>query len=251
MEALEDRRLLSLITWTGGGDGTSWSDPHNWSSYPALPSARDDVQINAPAGVTVVHNSGADQIHSLVSSSPFTLSGGSLDVATTVEVDNTFTISGGTLQNATIERGSGAQGVTFTSSGGTLDGVTADSDLDLAASSGAHADIVNGLTLNHATIYVGNAAGSTYGELYFDTAETLGGTGTVVFGKSTVDNEIDETAYGGGTLTLGPGITVRGSSGSLGGYESSIDNQATISADDSGGLVGGFAYDNCSNPAYS
>ena len=43
---------------------------------------------------------------------------------------------------------------------------------------------VNGLTLNNATVYLGNAAGSTYGQMYFDSTETLGGTGTVLFGKS-------------------------------------------------------------------
>ena len=49
-------------------------------------------------------------------------------------------------------------------------------------------------------------------------------------------------------MTIGPGIVVRGSNGTLGdwndGYRNdTIINQGTIAADDSGGLVGGFAYD--------
>ena len=43
--------------------------------------------------------------------------------------------------------------------------------------------IVDGLTLN-ATAWLGNAAGTTFGQMFFDATETLGGTGTVVFGKS-------------------------------------------------------------------
>jgi len=50
----------------------------------------------------------------------------------------------------------------FTASGGTLDGLTVNNDLDLASNNEASADIVDGLTLNNATIYVGNAAGTTY-----------------------------------------------------------------------------------------
>ncbi|HVX11301.1 MAG TPA: MBG domain-containing protein [Pirellulales bacterium] len=129
-EILEARRLLAIVDWTGGGDGTSWSDPANWSSH-ALPGPTDDVVINAPAGVTVAHASGADSIHSLVSSSPLDLSGGTLTVSGTVEVDNTFTLdAGATLAGATVKPGSGGQGITAT--GGKLDGVTLDANLSVA-----------------------------------------------------------------------------------------------------------------------
>ena len=70
--------------------------------------------------------------------------------------------------------------------------------------------IVNGLTLNEVTVCAGNAAGSTYGQMYFDSTETLGGTGTVVLGKH--GNNVNYVGRGG-TLTIGPGITVRGSGG--------------------------------------
>ncbi|MGH7133761.1 MAG: beta strand repeat-containing protein, partial [Phycisphaerales bacterium] len=35
------------VTWTGGGDGTSWSQAANWSSNPVLPGATNDVVIGA------------------------------------------------------------------------------------------------------------------------------------------------------------------------------------------------------------
>ena len=77
--------------------------------------------------------------------------------------------------------------------------------------------------------------------MYFDSTETLGGTGTVVFGKS--GSNFLGTYYPYDircdTLTIGPGITVRGSNGTIGdGYwctGSTIVNQGTIAADDSGG----------------
>src|SRR5215469_3583263 len=247
-EVLEARRLLAIVDWTGAGDGSSWSDAHNWSSYPNLPSPTADVVINAPANVTITHASGADSIHSLLSSNAFTLSGGTLTVSGTVEVDNAFSVSGGRLANATVEPGSRGQGITFTSSAGTLDGVTVDSNLDLAMNNSASVSVVNGLTLNNATIYVGNAAGSTYGYLDFGNTETLGGTGSVVFGKSG-SNALDETATAS-TLTIGPNITIRGSGGTIGASynNDSIINQGTISADDSGG--GSWSYDQGYNNPY-
>jgi hypothetical protein len=62
--------------------------------------------------------------------------------------------------------------------------------------------------------------------------ETLGGTGTVVFG--TGSNALD--AFGGGPLTLAPGITVRGSTGVVAG---DVINQGTIAADEVASAAGG------------
>ena len=91
---------------------------------------------------------------------------------------------------------------------------------------------------------LGNAAGSTYGQLFFNGTQTLGGTGTVLFGKNG-SNSVYETAYRSSTLTIGSGITIRGSSGTIGSYYSSdtVVNQGTIAADDSGGLTTPFVYD--------
>src|SRR5439155_250706 len=155
----------------------------------------------------------------------FILSGGTL-TASTVQIADPFTLQGGTLRNATVSSTSGAE-LVATNSGGTLDGVTAGSDLDLASVNGANVHIVDGLTLNNATVRLGNAAGSSYGYLLFDNTETLGGTGTVLLGKSG-SNTIYSNLSGasGVTLTIGPGITVRGSSGSLSNYYSTtIVNQ--------------------------
>jgi hypothetical protein len=152
-----------------------------------------------------------------------------------------WNLLGGTLKGGTYSASGGAE-LIFTDRGGALVGVTAASDLDLTNYNNANASIYNGLTLQKVTIHLGNVVGSTYGGLTFNGNQTLGGTGTVLFGKS--GNNYVNAGYNT-TLTIGSGITVAGSSGTLSGYysNSAIINQGTISADDSGGQVPGFRYD--------
>jgi RHS repeat-associated protein len=167
---------------------------------------------------------------------------GTLDNTGTTLVLNAATGSwnlvGGTLLGGTLSESGGAE-LVFTSSGGTLDGVTTGSNLDLASNAYAYAFVKDGLTLDNATVYLGNASGMTSSLLNFWGTQALDGTGTVLFGKSGYNRIRNYTD--GTTLTIGPQITVRGSSGSFSG--GSLVNQGTISADDSGGLVGGFVYD--------
>ncbi|MFO7906919.1 MAG: hypothetical protein R6U98_29960, partial [Pirellulaceae bacterium] len=173
--------MLSVVAWDGEGDGTNWSDPVNWSSD-ALPDSDDEVRIEIGGIDAIQHAAGIHSIQSLFSTRPLTLTGGTLEVGTTIQVDNAFRLQGGTLADATILPGNGGQGLIFTSSGGTLDSVTADSDLDLATENSAHAYVENGLTLN-STAWLGSAAGSTSGGLYFRGTQSLSGTGEVVLGK--------------------------------------------------------------------
>ena len=152
-----------------------------------------------------------------------------------------WNLAGGTLLNGTLTESGGAE-LFFTNQGGTLDGITTTGNLDLASNNGAQVNVQDGLTLNNATILVGNAAGSTYGTLYFTNTETLGGSGTVLFGKHG-SNAL--YADGSSTLTVGSGMTVRGSNGTLSQnypYTATVINQGTLQADDSGGQVSGWSY---------
>ena len=106
--------------WTGAGDGTTWDNPLNWAGD-LLPLAGDNVQINVAGNVTIVHPSGNDSLGSLICNAALALSGGTLNVSGTIEVNNTFTLGGGTLAGGTVPPGSGGQGLTCTS--GTLSGV--------------------------------------------------------------------------------------------------------------------------------
>jgi hypothetical protein len=116
-EELESRQLLSTVTWDGGGDRSSWTDPLNWNQD-ALPGPADDVVISAGGNVTVTHASGTDSIRSFSSNAALVLSGGSLSMAAASNITNGFTFSGGVLS------GQGELTVTGTMdwSGGTLAG---------------------------------------------------------------------------------------------------------------------------------
>jgi hypothetical protein len=91
-----------------------------------------------------------------------------------------------------------------TTSGGTLDGVTVNGDLDLTGDS-VQVRVINGLTLN-GTATIG-MAGSSWSRMDFSGTQTLGGSGTVVFGDA--NGPMLRVLDSGTTLTIGPGMTVR------------------------------------------
>jgi hypothetical protein len=82
------------VFWDGGGDGTSWEDPLNWSGD-VLPGPADDVLINS-AGTIVVHTSGSTTVQSLTSFEPVHLDGGTLTIASHSRFEGALTV-GGTL----------------------------------------------------------------------------------------------------------------------------------------------------------
>ena len=125
--------------------GGNWDDPTNWDTG-KVPGPTDDVLLDNSTGI-ITYRSGNTEIRSLSSNARLTITGGTLTIDETVQVNNTFTLAGGTLKDATVLKGTGGQGIIASSSGGTLDGVTANSDLDLTANS-TGVTIVNGLTLN-------------------------------------------------------------------------------------------------------
>ena len=92
-----------------------------------------------------------------------------------------WNLEGGAIDGGTVTEADGAE-LTFTNRG-TLNGVAFDNNLDLATTTAA-VTITGGLTLDNANVYLGNTAGSTYGQLDFYGTQTLGGTGTVVFGPN-------------------------------------------------------------------
>src|ERR1035438_4172396 len=110
----------ATVSWVGGsGD---WNTATNWSTG-ALPGTNDDVVISPLATVTVTHSSGTHAVKSLTSQKAFQLTGGSLMVSNTVQVNNTFTLAGGTLAKATVLQPTNNASLLVNGSG-TLDGVT-------------------------------------------------------------------------------------------------------------------------------
>ncbi len=235
LEAMEPRVLLSVISWISDSSG-NWSDPANWRDTQGInrvPGPGDDVVIDRPsADPTVTYDGGTTSINSLTSQDPLVLSGGTLSVTSTVQVNNTFQLSGGTLSGATIVAGTTLEG---TGTGGTLDGVTLDGGLDMSTLNAAEVTVVDGLTLN-GTVTLGEASGGTHGYLLFSGTQTLGGSGDVLLGSSS-SNTIGGSGDSGSTLTIGPGVTVHGSDGMVGSIGYGLVNRGTIAADVAGGSI--------------
>lgn len=78
-----------LLTWDGGGDGSSWHDAANWEGD-SIPGPSDEVLIRT--GFTVIHSEGSDSIKSLTCDSRFILTGGSLSIAARSTISGGFTL---------------------------------------------------------------------------------------------------------------------------------------------------------------
>ena len=194
----------------------------------------DDVIINVPEDITVTH-SGNSTIKSLQSFESLVLLSGTLDVAETLQVDNSFTLNGGTLKNATVVGGEGRAITAIANANNLLDGVTLNADLTLPSNGVVR--IANDLELN------GTVAFDHSGSLGFKGTQTLSGVGVILFPAAGVsDKGYLESAEDGTTLTIGPGITVHGGQGVIGGsfwFGRSMDviNEGTIIAETSGRTV--------------
>ena len=231
--------------WTGSGGSAFWDVTANWQNN-TLPGINDDVVNNTAQ--TIDHRLGADTISSFLSNTAaFTLSGGSLTAKTlgvsTFQVNNTFSMTGGTLAGFVVNAGSGGQGITFNSSfNNTLSAITSNANLDLSA--GGVVRVVNGLTLNGVAT-LNNSAFMAFQSANNGT-QTLGGTGSIVFGANG-NNRISiepVNSNNPATLVIGSGMTLRGTNGSIGsffGYASpntfTLTNNGVIAADVSGGTI--------------
>ncbi len=237
--------MLLAVNWTNpnGGD---WDTPGNWSSG-TVPGPSDDAIINI-AGITVTHSASVtDAVRSLTSQADVTLSGGSLIVTGQVQGPGDLTLAGGSLGGATFDVGTT---IAVANAGGTLSGVTLGGRLDLNSSTPT-VTVTGGLTLSGGTVVF---EPSTYGIVRFsDATASLTGTGSVTFSNNNgyYSNALQEDAAGG-TLTIGPNITISGGTGTI-GYNSAIGgpsnvsfvNEGTIDADAAGTItLNGNAWSN-------
>ena len=203
-----------------GRNGGDWNTPSNWDIN-AVPGPTDDVLISVPGNPTITFSSGTETVDSIYSTDPFTMSGGSLTVTKTIQVDNTFTMTGGDLIGATIDQGNGGQGLTINDpnyySYPTLDGATINANVSVAGpySTYGGVTILDGLTLN------GNLTSSS-GTIYFTGNQTLATTGASPVDVSPAYVNVDSNS----TLTIAAGIVIQGGSFSGGG----LVNQGVINS---------------------
>lgn len=223
IEPLEQRMLLAAVSWDGGGDGSAWTDPLNWSNN-ALPTSSDDVTIQVPGADPVIRiASGNHSVRSLVSDETITLSLGSLSLATTAQVNKPLTLTGGSLVGGTW---SGAGGIAITASNGTLNGVTLNTNTTVGA---VHANVVHGLTVMGTLTLEGD-----YASLDFVDSQTLGGAGQIVMTGRSAQLVERKASDAEGRLTIAPELTIiMRKSGMVRAYygQNSVLNLGTIVAD--------------------
>lgn len=225
MEALEARQLLAAVAWDGGGDGTSWHDPLNWDTD-VVPTAADDVTIDVAGNPTVVFNAttGSRAVNSLVTRELMTFSGGALAVGTTATIDGvTVTLGGAIWSGGTWGTANGGQ-VQVT--GGLLSGVTLNADATIG--NARTLSVTNGLTL-HGTITLANT-GISANLNFSQGTQALVGTGQVVLAGTSNNNYVRLGIGGATSLTVGPGITIRGRGMIEQSVASTLVNQGTIEA---------------------
>lgn len=132
VEVLEARKLLAAVSWDGGGDGSQWLDPLNWSTN-SLPTSADDVTIDVAGMITVTLTSSANaSVKSLTLRETLRLNSSTLTV-------NTLT-NGGTVDLSADS--------TLRTTGNALFTVTPGATLRVAlASASAYGKLIVGSTL--------------------------------------------------------------------------------------------------------
>ncbi len=183
LDWLEARTLLSDVTWTGSADGKSWAVAGNWSDD-AVPTSNDDVTIDLGGNPTIQITSGSQSVHSLTSTDPLSISGGSLSLAASSTISGGLAMTGGSL----MASGSGVV-VTVT-------GTTTDSGGSLYAENGAS------LSLSQLTGYTGNGATTTLEATGTGSTLTLAELASVTEGANNYQAQAQFEALAGGTVTL-------------------------------------------------
>jgi len=214
----------ATIRWVNPTGGF-WDVAANWD-LGRLPGPEDSVfiDIRDDSGV-IEHRTGTSVITSLVSKEPIRLTGGTLDASGTIRVDSSFRLINGTLRHALVQRGNPDLGVSIESFV-TLDGVTLATEVMVAD---AVAVIQNGLTLDSAPLTL------LSGEILFDGAQSLGGTGDIVFSGPDSDNRL---SVSDGPLTINSGISIGGDQG--GRIEGGTDGlilEGKVAADTAGKTI--------------
>ncbi len=235
-------------------NGTNWSNTAiapkgiqvaNGATVTLAGSWTNSGAISAAAGSTL-NLGGTFTVASLgtITSAGATvnLTGTMTNTGNTLTLDGPWFLKGGIIIGGTVAAMGGGV-LTATNSGGTLNGVTLDgtggnnvSPLDMQASAGMFVFVSGGLTLKGAVLRMGNAANTTFGQLFFtgaaqtiDGAAGAGNAGTIVFGANANNGIFLSTGFP--VVTFGANLTITGAGGTINTGGFGFDNLGTITAD--------------------
>ena len=200
LEALENRTLLSTVSWINAAGG-DWGTAANWSDG-VVPTASQDATINIAVSGPITIDS-ADSAHSLTDTTAgIDITSGSLSLAATSSISHNVTISGGTLTGSGTVTVDGLLSWT----GGTMSGP--------------------GTTLAEGGLQLGDAADSNNESL---AARTLQNAGSATWASTDTLNQSAGSIFQNlakATLTVGSGVTWNADNGTL-----DNQSQATLTVD--------------------
>ncbi|MEL6105422.1 MAG: tandem-95 repeat protein [Planctomycetota bacterium] len=227
IESLESRQLLAAVIWDAEGDGTSFSDPLNWSGD-AVPGQEDDVTIDLDGGGTpynILVNSN-QQVRSLRIENQ----DAQVQLSAGVFTTDTITIDSGRL----VSTGGDIVATSIVNQDRFALGRTVDLDVE---------EIVN-----HASFVIQSSSTSTvsidgtlrnHGEFGLNSSGTSGGTLSVENGN--IINEVGGTITIGGPDTRAQNVraafenlgelTFRGSNINFGDGDDFITNQGSVTVE--------------------
>ena len=156
--------------------------------------------------------------------------GTTFDLSALSPTTGSILLNSGTISGGTISGGVNSATIAVTGAG-TLNGVTLTTPMTI--NNGALIEFFNGLTLN-STITLFNTGDSPV--LIDVGTQTIGGTGTILFGGTSGSGSNFVEPNIAAPLTLGPNITIRTTTegGTVGSTTQTTTNQGTISAQTSG-----------------
>ena len=208
--------ITQTVSWINpaGGD---WADGANWSTG-SVPTATQDVVIDLAGTYTITHSTGTTQIKSLKSEHQINLTGGTLTVTKSVQMNGAvLSLAGGTLKNSTVTGTGVNDRVMEVLGSGTVDGITFennDSAIHMYVSPGAQLTIVNGMTMNGGGLLVED--GHVVASSPPSGSQTIGGTsGGITLRRGDLTSP-------GATLILGQNIDILSERGSIGSVDGGI-----------------------------
>ena len=195
--------------------GGFWDDAANWQAG-HLPGPNDIALLNAGSN-TITFRSGTVAVGGIVSASPVSITGGTLEVNGTWQLGGNLSMYFGILRNAQLNSSNGSRLVVYNTANGwdtRIESVTLKCDLDLSQVNGAQLRVVGDLQLN-GTAWIGNASGTNYGLLEFirptgvsTVNAAIRGAANFIFGAKNGNSIRDATL---GTLTIAEEVTISGS----------------------------------------
>ena len=244
----------TVDNWTGGGDGSTWTDPNNWSA--GEPGSNSEAFITV-TGTTVTYNTD-DTIYSLTtaggtSGTTLNVTAGTLTITSSEQMLGTVNNSGVLdLANGTLNLATNSGLVEVT--GGTLflEGDINNSDGsngNIAAYDGSTLQLAANVTITGGDVTIGTASDTTDALLIGGGGNaTLDGVAAANYGTITVDSGAlltleDNMTVTGGQLIVGNSATVyieksvtsSTATVTLSGVNVTLQNSSTIHVDISGG----------------